>query len=226
MANTQDVVLVAGTVVEHQLTDGSWKRVPKLTAIGAVGEQDSPKEKTTIEDRVKKYGSGMRDAPDKNLKGQTIPVQQSGDTHYDDYLLQQEFITRCRNREEFNMRVVWPDGEVNGFLFKALGFQYDESTQEDWKMFSVNGKQNSLTVFSVAFGAGGTTVSVGGSVQLTLSTTPAMTAAEMGSVKWTSSAISKATVSASGLVTGVAAGTTTITADVRGVTVSKTITVS
>ncbi len=28
------------------------------------------------------------------------------------------------NEEEFNIRVKWPDGEVNGFLFKALGFEW------------------------------------------------------------------------------------------------------
>jgi len=136
----EDVILVAGTVVEQQLPNGSWSKVPSITALGAVGEQAEPKEKTTLSDRIKKYGSGLRDAADKNIQGQYIPSQEMGDEYYDDYLLQQAFITRCRNQEEFNMRVTWPDGEVTGFLFKSLGFQYNEATQEDWKMFTINGK--------------------------------------------------------------------------------------
>lgn len=140
---SQDVILVAGTFVEMETTTGTWQRVPRLTSIGAVGEQAEAKEKTTLEDQIKKYGSGLRDAPDKTLKGQYIPKQETGDTYFDEYGLQQEFITRCRNEEEFQVRIVWPDGEANAFLFKALGFEYDDSTQEDWKMFTVTGKQNS-----------------------------------------------------------------------------------
>lgn len=222
---TDNVILAAGTIVEQQLSNGSWSRVPSITALGAVGEQSEAKEKTTLADRIKKYGSGLRDAADKNIKGQYIPLQQVSDEYYDDYVLQQAFITRCKNEEEFNMRVKWPDGEVTGFLFKALGFNYDEVSQEDWKMFTVNGKQNSRIVYGASI-TGTATVSVLGTRQLAISTAPVLTADEYGEVVWTSSAPTKATVSETGLVTGVAAGTTTITADVRGVVASLVVTVA
>ena len=80
-----DVILIAGTIVEHKTVAGEWKRAPRLTAIGAIGEQAEPKEKTTLEDTIRKYDSGLRDAPDKNLTGQYIPVKESGDEYYDDY---------------------------------------------------------------------------------------------------------------------------------------------
>lgn len=223
---SEDVILNAGTTVEHQLTDGTWKRIPKLTTLGAVGEQSDPKEKTTLEDKIKKYGSGLRDAADKNIQGNYIPVQQSGDEHYDDWLLQQEFITRCRNQEEFNMRVNWSDGEVTGFLFKALGFEYNDGNQEEWKMFTVNGKQNSRVIYDVTV-AGTATVATAATTQLAATWVPSdVNVVNAGGVKWASSNEAIATVDANGLVTGVAAGTVIITAEVRGVVGSLEVTVS
>lgn len=223
---SEDVILNAGTTVEHQVTDGSWKRIPSLTVLGAVGEQSDPKEKTTLEDRIKKYGSGLRDAPDKNMQGNYIPMQESGDEHYDDFVLQQEFINRCRNQEEFNVRVNWSDGEVTGFLFKSLGFQFNEGGQEDWKMWTVNGKQNSRVIYTVNV-TGTATVSTSSDTQLTAAWIPSdITSADAGGVIWTSSDETKATVDANGLVTGVAAGDVIITAEIRGVVGSLEVTVS
>ena len=223
-----NVILIAGTIVEMQVTTG-WQEVPRLTEIGAVGEQSEPKENTTLSDRIKKYDSGMRDAPDKNLKGQYVPLQQSGDQYFNEYTLQQAFIKRCRNEEEFNIRVKWPDGEVNGFLFKALGFEFDQGSQEDWKMFTVNGKQNSRVVYDLTV-TGTATVATAGTTQLTVVTTPAGVVTNDGSgsgkVTWKSSNPLKATVDDNGLVKGVAAGTTIINAEFRGVVGELKVTVS
>ena len=227
-----NVILIAGTVVEMQVTTGmttSWQEVPRLTEIGAVGEQSEPKEKTTLSDRIKKYDSGMRDAPDKNLKGQYVPLQQSGDQYFNEYTLQQAFIKRCRDEEEFNIRVKWPDGEVNGFLFKSLGFEWDAGNQEEWKMFTVNGKQNSRVVYDLTV-TGTATVATAATTQLSVTTTPTGVVtndgSDSGSVVWTSSNPTKATVSNNGLVKGVAAGTTIITAEFRGVVGELKVTVS
>jgi len=61
---------------------------------------------------------------------------------------------------------------------------------------------------------------------LTANTVPVLTEDEHGEIKWTSSDTSKATVSETGLVTGVAAGTVSITAEIRGVVGSLSVTVS
>ena len=227
-----NVILIAGTIVEMQVTTGmttSWQEVPRLTEIGAVGETSEAKEKTTLSDRIKKYDSGMRDAPDKNLKGQYVPLQQSGDQYFNEYTLQQAFIKRCRDEEEFNIRVKWPDGEVNGFLFKSLGFEWDAGNQEEWKMFTVNGKQNSRVVYDLTV-TGTATVATAGTTQLTVVTTPAGVVTNDGSgsgkVTWTSSDPLKATVDQNGRVTGVAAGVAIITAGFRGVVGELKVTVS
>ena len=221
-----NVILIAGTIVEMEVISGgvsSWQEVPRLTEIGAIGEQSEPKEKTTLSDKIKKYDSGMRDAPDKNLKGQYVPVQASGDPYFTEYTLQQAFIKRCRDEEEFNIRIKWPDGEVNGFLFKALGFEWDAGNQEEWKMFTVNGKQNSRVVYDLTV-AGTATVAVAATTQLTVTTTPA--GLDTDEITWTSSVPAKATVDQTGKVTGVAAGTTIITAEFRGVVGELEVTVS
>ena len=227
-----NVILIAGTTVEMQVTTGmttTWQEVPRLTEIGAVGEQSEPKEKTTLSDRIKKYDSGMRDAPDKNLKGQYVPLQQSGDQYFNEYTLQQAFIKRCRDEEEFNIRVKWPDGEVNGFLFKSLGFEWDAGNQEEWKMFTVNGKQNSRVVYDLTV-TGTATVATAATTQLSVTTTPAGVVTNDGTgnstVRWMSSNPLKATVDDKGLVKGVAAGTTIITAEFRGVVGELKVTVS
>lgn len=225
---TQNVILIAGTIVEHETVVGNvstWARAPRLTEIGAIGEQSEPKEKTTLEDVIKKYDSGMRDAPDKNLKGQYIPTQQVGDEHYDNYILQQAFITRCRNEEEFNVRIIWPDGEVNGWRHKSLGFEFDQGSQEDWKMFTTNGKQNSRVVFAVSV-TGDLAVDVAATTQLTIETVPMNIDLTSGTVYWSSDDELLATVDADGLVTGVLAGTVNITAEFRGVTATVEVVVS
>ena len=221
---SDDVFLNAGTTVEHQLANGTWQRAPRITVLGAVGEQSEPKEKTTLEDRIKKYGSGLRDAPDKNMQGNYIPVQELADEYYADYVLQQAFINRCRNQEEFNVRVNWSDGEVTGFLFKALGFQFNDGNQEAWKMWTVNGKQNSRVIYNVTV-TGTATIAVAATTQLTAGWIPS-DVVDTGEITWTSSDIAKATVSETGLVTGVAAGVVIITAEIRGVVGSLEVTVS
>lgn len=228
-----NVTLIAGTVVEmekvSELGVSTWHEVPRLTEIGAVGEQSEPKEKTTLSDKIKKYDSGMRDAPDKNLKGQYVPEQPVGGQYADERTKQQDFITRCRNEEEFNIRVKWPDGDVNGFLFKSLGFEFDQGSQEDWKMFTVNGKQNSRVIYDLTV-SGTATVTVAATTQLTVVTVPADIQVNDGTgnstVRWLSSDPLKATVDDNGLVTGVAAGTTIITAEFRGVVGELEVTVS
>ena len=225
---SKDVILIAGTTVEHETVTGgvsTWALAPRLTEIGAIGEQSEPKEKTTLSDFIKKYDSGMRDAPDKNLKGQYIPLQESTDVDYADYVLQQAFITRCRNEEEFNVRVNWPDGEVNGWKHKTLGFEWDQGTQEDWKMFTTNGKQNSRVVYNVAV-TGTAAITGTATTQLSITTVPVDIDQAMGVVYWSSGDESIATVDTNGLVTGVASGTVNITAEFRGVTAILEITVS
>lgn len=226
-----NVILVAGTVVEQQLPDNSWIRIPRIVKLGAVGEQSTPKEKTCIEEDTKTYGSGMREAPDKNLQGQYIPPQTDDGAYLLDRELQQNFIVRARAEESMQVRVTYPDRERCQFLLKTLGYQVDDVTQEDWKLFTVNGKQNSRPAWSVAETMTGvaitglTTVAVGESITLTAAAVPADAYCKPGTL-FSVDVPEIATISNSGVVTGVSAGTAIITVTLNGFDTTQEITVS
>lgn len=221
----EDVVL-ACLHIEH-LDDGTWYDVPNVTDIGALGEQAEKKEKTNLNDKIKKYSDGLQDAPDKAIKGQYIPEQETGSEYETDYTNQQRFIKRCRNKEEFFVRVTWDSGKQNVFLFKALGFEFDSPNQAEWKMFTCNGSQNTRMLWDVDI-SGPDTVTVASTIQLAAATDPIDL--ELGDAEefvWASEDAVVATVDAStGEVTGVAAGVVNITATVRGVTGYHEVTVT
>ena len=215
----KDVVLIAGTICEWQDPDTKeWAVMPGLTKLGELGDVSESKEKTNLSNTSKRYGSGLRDAADQDLEGQYVPKQDASEPYYDDYLLQTAFFKACKAELEFNFRVNWPDGEVNAFLFKSLGFKWADGTQEDWKMFMVPGKQNSRYIYGVTL-SGAATVAAAATTQLSFETDPAnITAADYaGEVEWSSSDEAVVTVDANGLVTGVAAGNAIIYVIVRGV---------
>lgn len=226
-----NVILVAGTVVEQQLPDNSWVRIPRLVKLGAVGEQSTPKEKTCIEEDTKTYGSGMRDAPDKNLQGQYVPPQTDDGDYLLDRELQQKFIERARAEESMNVRVTYPDRERCQFLLKTLGYQVSDVTQEDWKLFDVNGKQNSRPIWSVADVMTGVSVSdltavpVGASFRLVATPIPADAYCKPG-VTFSVDKPEILTVSGSGRVEGISPGTAIVTATLNGFDTTQEITVS
>lgn len=130
-----DVVLMAGTTFGYDAAgDGTFVIVNGITSIGAIGFSSEAKERTTLADTTKKYGAGLKDAPDKAIKMQYY----SGDT------VQAAFVTKCKALEEFDVQVTFTNlGETHTFKFQSLGFEIDEGTGEDWTMATINGKQNS-----------------------------------------------------------------------------------
>lgn len=215
---SEDVTLAAGTIVEHYDIDaGVWKRVPRVTSTGDTGSLAEAKEKTTLEDRIKRYGSGLRDGGDKNFKGQRIPVQEEGSEHYADRELQNEFLGRCKAEDEMQLRITYPDRERASATWKALGYLVDDATAEDWKMFSVNGKQNSFVTWDdapllTAVDLNGTgALTVGAGELLTVANTPLDAYYEVNQDVFESSDPSVVSVTKWGYAKGVAAGTATIT---------------
>lgn len=222
MARTQfneDVILAGLDASYFDVTDNAWVDIPNLTDIGAIGEQSEKKEKTHLGNIIKKYSNGLQDAPDKAIKGQAIPLQVDTSPYYDAYVRQQKFIKRCRNKEEMMFRVTWKEGTTNSFLFKSLGFEFDSPSQDEWKMFTINGSQNTRTLWDLDI-TGVASIAIAGTTTLTATTDP--TDLELNDSEvfaWSSDDELIATVDAlTGEVTGVAAGETYIMAEVRGVT--------
>jgi len=83
-----EAILAAGTIVSFSLDieTPTYTPIPGVISVGALGITSEAKAKTTLADRQVKYGSGLRDAPDKSVKGQLF----SSSTE------QKAFITACK----------------------------------------------------------------------------------------------------------------------------------
>lgn len=224
-------VILAGlnaSFYDSTATTPAWVNIPNITNVGALGETADKKEKTNLGSEIKEYGEGMLDAPDKAIQGQYIPPQASTSKYYADWERQQRFIKLCRAKQEMMFRITWKDGEVNSFLFKPLDFQFDEPDQEEWKMFTINGSQNTRMLWAVELEAEtASTVAVSGTINILAATDPEdLDIDETEAFTWSSSDETVATVDENGTVTGVAAGTATISAMIRGVTGTIDVTVT
>lgn len=155
-----------------------------------------------------------------------MPDQVAGSPNLQDYTDQQVFIKRCRNKEEFNVRITWPDGEINSYLFQSLGYEVDDGSQEDWKLFTVNGSQNTRTLWAIEATPASASIAAAATTQLTVETVPLDLDRGADVVTYSSAAEETATVDEAGLVTGVAAGTVNITSTFRGVSAVTEITVT
>lgn len=137
-----EAILAAGTKVEFSASVDTpvFKELVGVMSLGAVGEMAEAKERTTLRDTTKQYGAGMKDAPDKSIKGQ----------HYALNTDQQEFLQLAKDAKTVLIRVTYPtpEGATSGAVaemeFKLLGFELDDVTGEDWMMFTVNAKQNTF----------------------------------------------------------------------------------
>tara|TARA_R110002049_G_scaffold81910_3_gene208307 strand:+ start:2793 stop:3245 length:453 start_codon:yes stop_codon:yes gene_type:complete len=138
-----EATLAAGTIVKFdtELVAPTFAKFIKgVISVGSVGEMAESKERTVLADTSKKYGAGMKDAPDKTIKGQ----------HYALNADQKAFLTAAKNNETVMVQVEYPapvgadTGTIAKMEFKLLGFELDDVTGEDWMMFTVNAKQNSI----------------------------------------------------------------------------------
>ena len=138
-----EATLAAGTIVEYA-TDLATPVYDKIIAgvlsFGAVGEMAVAKDSTTLADTVKKSGAGMKETPDKSIKGQHWALDAG----------QQSFLAAAKNADTILVRVTYPTpvGGLTGAIvtmeLKLLGFELDDVSGEDWMMFTVNAKQNSF----------------------------------------------------------------------------------
>lgn len=139
-----EATLAAGTIVKFDtdlVTPTFAKFIKGVMSIGAVGDMSEAKEVTVLADTNKKYGAGMKDAPDKTIKGQ----------HYALDADQQAFLQAAKDNATIMVKIEYPapvgasSGVIAEMEFKLLGFELDDVTGEDWMMFTVNAKQNSIT---------------------------------------------------------------------------------
>lgn len=138
-----EATLAAGTVAKFATDLGTPvydKSITGLISLGAIGEMAEAKDATVLADLVKKYGAGMKDAPDKALKGQFWALDAD----------QIAFLAAAKATDSIMVEITFPiptggtTGAIAVMEFKLLGFELDDVTGEDWMMFTVNAKQNSF----------------------------------------------------------------------------------
>lgn len=138
-----EATLAAGTLVKFDtdlVTPTFAKFIKGVISLGAVGDMAEAKERTVLADTSKKYGAGMKDAPDKSIKGQLYALDAD----------QQAFLQAAKDNVTIMVKVEYPapvgasTGVIAEMEFKLLGYELDDVTGEDWMMFTVNAKQNSI----------------------------------------------------------------------------------
>ena len=137
-----EATLAAGTVVEYatDLDTPVYVELLGVMSFGALGEMAEPKESTTLKDTNKKYGAGMKDAPDKAIKFQMWALDAD----------QKAFVAAAIATDTLLVKVTSPapvgasTGKIAIMEWKLLGFESDDVTGEDWQMGTINAKQNSI----------------------------------------------------------------------------------
>ena len=138
-----DQCVVSYNVTQPLAIGGTYIDIAQVTAVGAIGSTAEKKEKTHLSNTRKRYGLGLKDAEDKEFKGQVIPFNDTGEAYEAEYLIQQTFFAACKAGDEMYVQIEWPDGELDEFEFQPLGFYVSEPDQSEWKMFTIPGTQNS-----------------------------------------------------------------------------------
>ncbi|AWD90229.1 hypothetical protein [Dickeya phage Sucellus] len=210
MATTTIAKLAAGTIVSASFDDGvTYERIRGLTGVGAIGEMAETQETTTLEDTARTYIAALSTPADKAFVGNLYPSEAG----------QKKFITAAKNQETIWIKIVLPGSPKSIGLNKValLGFQIDEPTAEGVITFTVNGKASGKTAWGIDPTIDATNVIVTGSADaLRVSGTKQLTAeiypddASVKDIVWSSVNPLTATVSSTGLVSGVAVGEYTI----------------
>lgn len=114
--------------------------VPRIKAIGAIGDEAPLVDVTTLEDEGKEYISGIID-------GQEIEIV--GNYEKDDPQ-QTIFRTAAKNRTAHNFEIAYNNGVTASLNLVLLGFKMNEPDGEGALTFTVKAKQNGLTTWTEA----------------------------------------------------------------------------
>jgi len=118
----------------------SFTLVPRIKAIGPIGDEAPLVDVTTLEDEGKEYISGI-------IEGQELEIV--GNYEKDDPQ-QTVFRTAAKNRTKHNFEIAYDNGVTAGLNLVLLGFKMNEPDGEGALTFTVKAKQNGLTTWTEA----------------------------------------------------------------------------
>lgn len=141
MAASSIAKIGAGTVLAYETdTPGSYVDLENATAIGATGEQGEFVEVTPIASTTKKFISGMKTPPDKEITMNDVPADSED----------QDFLLKAKSNETVNMKVTFSNGRVGMFALALSGYVVNEPEGGSAVTITVYGKQSGDTEWSTA----------------------------------------------------------------------------
>ena len=193
--------LAAGTKFFASYDHGvTFEKVPGMTAIGDVGEMADTQETTTLEDTSRTYIGALATPANKQFVGNLLPSDTA----------QAKFIQAAKDRQTVVIKIVMPTRPktigVNTVVL--LGFQINGPTAENGQASgkTIWSTDTDIDIQSINLSALSNTLAVGATLQLTAKTLPSDATVSTGQLVYESVNSDVATVSVSGLVTGVAVG--------------------
>lgn len=200
--------LAAGTKFFASYDYGvTFEKVPGMTAIGDIGEMADTQETTTLEDTERTYIASLGTPANKQFVG----------NHYPDDAAQAKFIEAAKNKQTVMIRVELPTYPKTIGINKIalLGFQINGPTAENTIQFTIGGQASGKTIWtnntdvdiqSFNLSALSNSVEVGKTLALTTTVLPTNATVTANQIKYEALNPDIATVSATGLITGVKVG--------------------
>lgn len=200
--------LAAGTKIFVSYDMGvTFEKVPGFTAIGDIGEMADTQETTTLEDTERTYIASLGTPANKQLVGNLTPNDGA----------QAKFIEAAKTKQTVMFRVELPTypKTIGINTLALLGFQVNGPTAENVLQFTIGAQASGKTIWttntdvdiqSLVLSSLTNSVEVSKTLQLTVSTLPENATVTANQIKYEALNPDTATVSNSGLITGVAAG--------------------
>lgn len=200
--------LAAGTKIFASYDFGvTFEKVPGFTAIGDIGEMADTQETTTLEDTERSYIASLGTPANKQLVGNYLPADAA----------QVKFVEAAKTKQTVFLRVELPTvpKTIGVNQLALLGFQLNAPTAENVLQFTIGAQASGKTIWtsntdidlqSISLSSLTNSVEVGKTLQLNISTLPDNATVTANQIQYESLNPTIATVSNTGLVTGVLAG--------------------
>lgn len=185
----------------------SFERVPGMTAVGDIGEMADTQETTTLDDTERTYIASLGTPANKQFVG----------NHYPEDTAQARFIEAAKAKQIVMVRIELPTYPKTIGINKIalLGFQINGPTPENTIQFTIGGQASGKTIWttntdvdiqSFTLSAMTNSVEVGKTLALSTTIIPENATLSANQLKYEALNPDIATVSTTGLVTGVKVG--------------------
>lgn len=142
----QNAIQLAGTNSQFALDEGgeTWQPLTGLQSISEVGSTATAIDQTVIDDTVKRFLGGIKEAPDYELEFLFYPEDMD----------QKALREAAAALKVIKIRHQYPSGQICTYECALLGWTMTEGTAEDLNKFKISGKITSELAWTTADPAG------------------------------------------------------------------------